>query len=76
MVMGGRGGLLAFIPSDRTSARMVQTGLYVPSMIAVAPDGTVWTKGQDVRAYAERPRDGTVIRHFDASGRLLGGFVA
>jgi hypothetical protein len=71
---GRQGGFLSFIPADRTSARIVQTAPYRASMIAVSPDGTVWTRGK-VDTDKMRSKDSTIIRHFDPSGRLLEGFI-
>lgn len=72
---GRHSGFLSFISADRKTARIVQTAPYKAFMIAVASDGTVWTKGLDMRPYKMRSKDSTIIRHFDASGRLIEGFI-
>jgi hypothetical protein len=71
---GRQTGFLGFIPPDRSTARIVQTVPYIAWMVAAEPDGTVWTRGLDMRTKT-RPKDSTIIRHFDASGRLLEGFI-
>ncbi len=77
---GQVGFYLALLPARGGQARIVQTFPYSPQAIAVAPDGSIWTKGLEydpsrpkLGRLATRPAD--VIRHFDASGKFLGSFL-
>jgi len=72
---GRKGGFLYFIRPDRTEPRIVRTAPYVPAKVAIASDNSIWTAGYDANLYAVRDKKTTIIRHFDASGRLLEGFV-
>jgi hypothetical protein len=72
---GRLGGFLYFIRPDRTEPRIVRTAPYVPAKVVIASDDSLWTAGYDANPYALRDKDTTIIRHFDASGRLLEGFV-
>lgn len=69
------GGFLYFIRPDRTEPRIVRTTPFVPAKVATASDNSLWTAGFDASPYAVRDKDATIIRHFDASGRPLRGFV-
>lgn len=67
---------LAWSSADGKTQRLVPTTPYFPYMLSVAPDGTVWTIGYeminwDSKAPGLDPEAG-VLRHFDASGGLLG----
>lgn len=72
---GRVGGFLYFIRPDRTEPRIVRTAPYVPAKVVIASDNSLWTVGYDANPYAVRDKNTTVIRHFDASGRLLEGFL-
>jgi hypothetical protein len=72
---GRIGGFLYFIRADRTEPRIVRTAPYVPVKVVIASDNSLWTAGYDANPYALRDKDATIIRHFDAAGRLLEGFV-
>jgi hypothetical protein len=71
-------GYVAWISPNETSAQVVRTGLYRPAMVAIAPDGTMWTVGRELDTLTPPvkllPHVG-VIRHFDRSGKTLDSFV-
>ncbi len=69
---GRSGGFLALATPDRTSVKLIRLFPYVACLAAFAGDGTVWTQGHE----AGNPANGDgVIRHFDASGKLLASFL-
>jgi hypothetical protein len=72
---GRLGGFIYFIRPDRTEPRIVRTAPYVPAKVVIALDNSLWTAGYDANPYALRDKNTTIIRHFDASGQLLEGFV-
>jgi hypothetical protein len=72
---------VAWISADGSSSQVIRTSSYRPAMVAVAPDGTLWTVGAE---FATNPSGGVsptlvanagVIRHFDRSGKTLAAFV-
>jgi len=78
---------LMIFPGDGGAAHLIRTGQYGPRGVAVAPDGTVWTSGIEA---LDKPPAGqratmsaafapylsaSVIRHYDAQGKLLGSFL-
>ncbi|HZT32460.1 MAG TPA: hypothetical protein VFA33_21400 [Bryobacteraceae bacterium] len=68
----GRGDFfIAWISSDGTNSIISRTSYYRPRRIAIAPDGTLWTAGQQLNG----PPDAGVFRHFDQQGKLLAAFV-
>lgn len=76
---GHLGHFLALAPpSDSSSINVIRTDPYVPHAVAIAPDGTIWTKGLQYNPATARI-DGKsaagVIRHFDSGGILLGSFI-
>jgi hypothetical protein len=77
----GRGApFIAWISPDGSSQRVIRTDPYTPTLIAVAPDGTLWTVGYELHRGFEN-RGGTdpgagVLRHFDPTGKTLGAFIS
>jgi hypothetical protein len=68
----GRGDFfIAWISSDGTHSVVSRTSSYIPRRLTVAPDGTLWTAGQD----SNGPPDAGVFRHFDQTGKSIGAFV-
>jgi hypothetical protein len=72
---------LAWISADGSNSQVIRTSPYRPAMVAVAPDGTLWTVGGE---FATKPTGGMgptlvpnvgVIRHFDRTGQTLESFV-
>ena len=53
----------------------VDTGEYVLSFVAFAPDHSVWTTGTRTRARPENKTDYLVLRHFSREGALLGAYL-
>ncbi len=77
---GHVGFFLALLPADGGPARVVQTFPYLAQAVAVAPDGSIWTKGLEYDP--SRPKLGrlsktpaNVIRQFDSSGKPIASFV-
>jgi len=76
----GRGApFIAWIAADGNSQQVIRTAPYHARVIAVAPDGTLWTVGKELNADGSEksgvnPEAG-VVRHFDRSGKSLGAFI-
>ncbi len=67
---------IAWISPDGKTSRVIGTYPYHPSMISVAPDGTVWTVGCEMINHRSNapgldPNAG-VLRHFDTTGKFIG----
>jgi hypothetical protein len=74
---GRASGFVAWISSDERTSKVIQTLLYTPWRLAVAPDGTLWAVGREFTSLGSgvlKPQS-DVVRHFDQSGRTLGSFV-
>ena len=74
---GHYGGFLAITSASGEVKVLVRTDLYLPTAVAVSPDGTIWTKGVEyvpVKLTPAKTDDG-ILRHFDAQGGALGSFV-
>lgn len=83
----GRGGpFIMIFPGSGNATHLIRTGQYFARGVVVAPDGTVWTSGNE--APDKRPpgnndpwaafapyMNSSVIRHFDTQGTLLGSFM-
>lgn len=65
---------VAWISPKDSAVQVLRTGLYRPAMVAVAPDGTLWTVGRELenlsRPAKVLPQAG-VLRHYDKSGKTL-----
>lgn len=76
---GRGGGFVAWIGKSPAESTVVRTFPYVPYLLAVAPDGTVWTQGLEMVKGVEHRSpaspDHGVIRHFDLSGKEVGSFI-
>jgi hypothetical protein len=66
---------LTSISPDGQQQRVVRTSPYVPYVVAVAADATIWTAGWEIMDGVIVNPNHDVIRHFDPSGRLLRSFV-
>jgi hypothetical protein len=77
---------LAHVASDGINVDVIQTTPYWPVQLSVAPDGTVWTAGyaltrdaaghtRDAAGHTEVDQSQNVLRHFDASGKLLASAI-
>lgn len=73
----GKTAEILAIASSAGALNLVRVDPFATRQLAVAPDGTIWAQG-----YMGRNRDNIVdidpqhgvLRHFDASGNLLGSF--
>ena len=66
---------LVYLSPQGETTQVIATAPYWPYMLTAAPDGTVWTVGQemirhDSKAPELNPQAG-VLRHFDSSGKLI-----
>jgi hypothetical protein len=70
-------GFIAWISPDGTTSHVIRTGLYRPSRVAVAPDGTLWAAGSEAAQPVSNvfAPNAAVLRHFHRSGQILGSFV-
>jgi hypothetical protein len=76
----GRGApFIAWISADGNSQQVIRTEPYSPRVIAVAPDGTLWTVGKELNSDGSEKSgvnlDAGVVRHFDRTGKSLGTFI-
>lgn len=62
---------IAFTDPNGNPAGITSTGTFTPQRIVFADGGTVWAAG----AVNKDPDPGNVFRHFDRSGRLMGGLI-
>src|SRR5579875_1583710 len=71
---------IAIKPAKSEEVHIIRTYPYWPHLLAVAPDGTIWTAGDEM-TYEQTEtgdgvdRNGDAIRHFDRTGKLLGSAV-
>ncbi len=72
---GQQSSFLARITDNGQSVQIIRTTPYRPCQLSVAPDGTVWTVGFEVKLNADGLRkvdpSRDALRHFDASGRPI-----
>lgn len=72
---GKQSPLLAIVPLNGASVRLIRTAPYRPYMLSIAPDGTLWTLGFEFSKNdptdPARTSSAGILRHFDAAGRLL-----
>jgi len=61
---------IAWVPSHTSHQTITRVWPYSPEVVAVAPDGTVWTLGSMLndKGYVQYPN---VLRHYTPSGELL-----
>jgi hypothetical protein len=76
---GHRGEFIAWVSPDRLTINALRTTGYIPRLVSLAPDGTIWTIGwerSDPNNELSRLNpDARVLRHFDTSGKLLDSFL-
>jgi len=74
----GKGaGFVALISPDRQTTNVIRmAGHFLPQLVALAPDGTIWTKGWEPTDVSARyVADGApMVRHLDRSGNLISGY--
>lgn len=71
-------GFVARITPDQKEVQITRTGLYTASMVAVAPDGCLWTVGTEHAVVNGKPQhlpSSDVVRRFDQSGKMVGSFI-
>lgn len=72
-------GFISWISPDRQTVKTAQLFPYVPHMVTIAPDGTIWTVGAEtVNGVENDPavnRSHGVVRHFDTNGAQIGSFI-
>lgn len=70
---------IAIKPANGEQIQIIRTYPYWPALLAVAPDGTIWTAGAEMTYERKSTGDvnpnGDTIRHFDRTGKLLGSGV-
>ena len=76
---GRESGFLAIASADGKTQQAITTSPYTPYGLAVGPDGTIWTAGLEmINRRENNPKidpNYLMVRHFDTTGHLLGGFV-
>ncbi len=75
---GRQAPYLAWVSADGTQQKVIRTSPYHPFLVAVAPDGTLWTVGRELNS--ELGEKGVnlnagVLRHYDREGRMLDSFL-
>jgi hypothetical protein len=68
-------GFISWITPDHQSTTTIRLpSFYSPALVALAPDGTVWTKGWEashIEGYGA-VLDAPIMRHFDRTGKMIG----
>lgn len=77
---GHGSGFVSWVPPDRKAIKTTQTLPYIPNIITMAPDRTLWTEGLETDQYGNQnsrlvDRSHGVIRHFDTNARQIGSFM-
>jgi hypothetical protein len=72
---GSNRGAVWVWDSSGLNTRKIETADYVPSYVAFAPDGSIWTTGTQRRAKPPLDTDYLILRHFSREGELLGAFL-
>jgi hypothetical protein len=70
----GKGALWLW-NSAGSNIRVIRTPDYVPSYVAFAPDGSIWTTGTRDQSNRHTPEDYAILRHFSREGALLGAYL-
>jgi hypothetical protein len=76
---GHRAGFVSIISPDRQSNQVIRLpGLYVPNLIAMGADGSLWVEGWEPNAKIARDLnwDAPVMRRFDKNGKLQNQFLS
>ena len=76
---GRSGGFISWVSADDQTINTIQSFPYEPRLIALSPDGTVWTQGTEAISGNDRAKQvnwqSGVIRHYDRSGKLLNSLI-
>ena len=70
----GNGAIWLYDPAG-SHVRTVQSEDFVPSYVAFAPDGSVWTTGTQDRPPGSPVTDYSILRHFSREGAFLGAYL-
>jgi hypothetical protein len=70
----GKGALFVWDAAG-SNIRVIQVPDYVPTYVAFAPDGSIWTTGTRDRSSGRTTNDYTILRHFSREGALLGAYL-
>jgi hypothetical protein len=70
----GKGALWLW-SSAGSNIRVIQAPDYVPTYVAFAPDGSIWTTGTRDRINRHTRDDYAILRHFSREGALLGAYL-
>jgi hypothetical protein len=62
---------VAWIAPDGSNQVITRTSPYGASVVALSPDGTIWTVGSMKDEVTSLEVDPAVLRHYDPAGRLL-----
>ncbi len=84
---GRSGSYVGWVSPVGTDVHVVRTSPFVPTRVALASDGTIWTQGSEIRPRANgeplrhtlaeaMKSDAAVFRQFNRSGKLLRAVVA
>ena len=72
-------GFITCVSPDRQTVKTVQPYPYVPHMVTIARDGSVWTVGAEtVNGVENNPavnKSHGLVRHFDTNGTQIGSFI-
>jgi hypothetical protein len=73
------GGFISWISPDHQTVKTIQPAPYMPFLVTIAPDGTIWTLGTELVNEVENdpgvnPAHG-VIRQFSTNGTQLSSFL-
>jgi hypothetical protein len=76
---GRRAPFISWISADGSTQKIIRTEPYVPELITVAPDGTLWTVGYelnpDLLESSGVDRHAGVLRHWDRAGKQLAAWI-
>jgi hypothetical protein len=70
----GKGALWLW-NSAGSNIRVIETPEYVPTYVAFAHDGSIWTTGTRDQTKRHTPDDYAILRHFSREGALLGAYL-
>jgi len=74
---GRKAPYIALVAPSGQSVQVIRTDPYTPYVVTVAPEGTIWTVGEELPGGKEDPATFStgVLRHFDRAGKEIGSYV-
>jgi hypothetical protein len=72
---GNRDGSIMVFNPDGAKVHEITTGSYQPSEACFAPDGSLWTLGDEHVRPESDPTADFLLRHYSREGTMLGGFL-